>query len=129
MNLTARVYGLEYGIGMAFYGIGILLITPPTNNPLLKNSLILIVCLASVIGSLIQYKQTNEKFDERAKHNFMKASNVTLMILLFLLITGGTIIQLFNLNLIFSSGIAFFMLATLCVIHANAFRQLETSVK
>lgn len=43
INLTERTYGLEYTLDLLLYGIGILLLTPHTNNPLLKNALIFIV--------------------------------------------------------------------------------------
>ena len=127
MNLTERIYALEYVIGMFFYGIGILLVTPPTSNPFFKNMIVLLVCLVGVIGGGVQFKQSHEKIDERAKNNFVRASNTTLIIFICLLIIFGSLFQLLTVKINFFSGIIFFMLATICVIHASAFKKFEQS--
>lgn len=99
INLTERTYGLEYTLDLLLYGIGILLLTPHTNNSLLKNALIFIVCLIGLLGRIYQFSTSKEKIDERAKYNFIKASNLTLIIITIFLMIVVEIIQLFLPNI------------------------------
>lgn len=129
MNLTGKIYLVEFLSGMIFYGIGIFLLTPATSPVAVKYigigilSLVLLACLIWII------KSRSEKMDERAKNNFNKASNLTIILFSFLLLIFGIIIQFLSVKFYFSSGLIALMLASILIVHAGSFRQLEISGK
>lgn len=125
MNLTGKIYLVEFLSGMLFYGMGILFITPPTEPIMVKY--IGIGCLSLIELAILFWvlKSRSEKMDERAKNNFNKASNLTMISVSLLLLVLGIGIQLFSLKFYLSIGIISFILATILIIHAASFRQLE----
>ncbi|WP_208559152.1 hypothetical protein [Marinilactibacillus kalidii] len=125
MNLTARIYLLEYLSGMIFYSIGIFLITPPTDPAFVKYIFVGGMLLILVGIWINTYLKKTDKLDERGLNNLFKASSVTILILLFLLLLSGIILLLVDIHLIFSSGIISFILAIIFIIHATTFRTLE----
>lgn len=110
MSLTERIYGLEYSIGVLFYGVGILLLTPPTNNQLLKNLIISAVCLVGLVGAIYQFRSSKEKIDERDKNNFIKASNITLLIISTFLVIVVDMIQLLSIIIKLNAWLILFVL-------------------
>lgn len=125
LNLTAKIYTIEFLSGMFFYSLGILITTPPTNPEIFKiigiGSMLLIL-LAVIIKTLFT---NSEKLDERAKNNFYKSSTITLLIALVFLVISGLLSQFLSLNLALSPAIVSFALATILVAHSSTFRTLE----
>lgn len=125
MNLTTKIYLMEYLGGMIFYSIGIFLITPPTNPGFVKYIGIGGMLLILLGVWTYTYLKKSEQLDERGMNNLSKASNVTILIVLFLLFLSGVLLLLLDFHLDFSPAIISFVLATILVSHATAFRTLE----
>ncbi|MHC5251005.1 hypothetical protein ACYRFS_07115 [Listeria kieliensis] len=129
INLTGKIYTVVFLSGMFFYVIGIWLITPATNPSYIKYIGIgaMLVILFSIVLATIFRK--SEKLDERARHNFYKASNLALLFTLFLLFLGGIILLAFPIRLTLLPGVISLALATIFAVHSLTFRTLELSGK
>lgn len=125
MNLTGKIYTIELLSGMIFYGIGILLITPPTNPLVIKYIGVGSLIVLQLVIIIFTMFRNSEKLDERALVNVYKASNLTVFILFFLFFVSGVVIQIFSLKISFSAAISAFILAIMLVTHSTVFRTLE----
>lgn len=124
-SLTGKIYVIEFLSGMIFYVIGILLITPISNPPILKT--IVLGATITVQALIIIYTAfvRAERIDERAEFNFNKASSITLYTAIILVIILGITIEIFSFNPTFSSGLIALVLATTLCLHALLFHSLE----
>ncbi len=125
MNLTAKIYLTEFLAGMFFYGIGIFLITPATDTPLIKYAAIGSMLLVMLGVWIYVLRKRTEKLDERALHNLFKASATTLALVTLFTLLAGLVIELFQLKIILSAGILCLGLALILISHAATFRILE----
>lgn len=127
LTLTEKVFKLEFLVGMIFYAIGIILITPATTPMLIKYiavGILLFVLLLIIIRTVFS---NSEKLDERARTNFYKASNTTLFSALLFLIISVILIQFLPFSVILSPAMLSFILAGLFTTHSHTFKKLELS--
>lgn len=129
INLTGKIYTVVFLSGMFFYAIGIWLITPATSPSYIKYIGIgaMLAILLTIVAVTLFRK--SEKLDERARHNFYKASNLALLFTLVLLLLGGTALLVFPIRTALLPGIISLALATIFAVHSMTFRTLELSGK
>lgn len=125
ITLTKKIFGLEYLSAGLLYGLGIFLITPASDDPMIK--FVGVGSLMAVLAVMLIRLSLNhqERMDERARRNLDRASTITLRIvcLLLLILVIGLQFITFSPSAI-SATIAFLLAIALCV-HAFSFKKIE----
>lgn len=125
ITLTKKIFGLEYLSAGLLYGLGIFLITPATDDPVIKFIGVgsLMVVLAVLLIRLGLNHQ--QRMDERARQNMDRASTITLRLIFLLLLVLAAVLQFLPLSgSVISAAIAFLLAIALCI-HASAFKKID----
>ena len=90
-GLTGKLYTLTVLVAMSIHTVGIWILTPATNPPLIKNIFMsgFLLFLLIAIG-YFSFKPVNEQPDERFYMNLAKSASIMFIvtILLLLILTG-----------------------------------------